>query len=243
MVFLFFSIAFLFFKTYGFPFSGSLILGLTLALSQFHSAKSLRPGAMFLLFPASICFLSLWDGSSPEEILDLLCVSLAGIISGGGFSFLSARSPAFREIVGILLLGSSCVLSYSRRDLSPFLVPCMAVLLTTSLSKKSRSLFLSFAILVGIAFLFLNPNDHESEISFFKLLVLSVGIGFVLIWKGRTDFIGGFLYFTFFLLVCLSGPGKEFTLFTLSLFFSYLQEGGRVLESGGEIGDSSNHSL
>ncbi|MFB5650454.1 hypothetical protein ACE5IS_07420 [Leptospira wolffii] len=234
MVFLFFSTAFLFFKTYGFPFSGALILCLTLALSQFHSARSLKPGVGFLFFPACLCVLSLWDGSSPEDILDLLCISLAGIVSGGGFSFLSNRSPAFKEAVGLLLLASSCILAYARRDFSPFLVPLMAVIVIPFFSKGFRMAVLGSFCVASLIWLFFTDASPVPEPSFYKSILLYLGLGWVLT-RGRIDPASRLLFFVFFLLITVSHPGKEFALFSLGLFFSYLQEGTLGPESGSEI--------
>ncbi|TGJ98551.1 hypothetical protein EHQ53_02180 [Leptospira langatensis] len=230
MVFLFFTSTFLFFKAYGFPFSGALVLCITLALSQFHSPRS-RLG--FLLLPACICVLSLWDGSSPEEILDIICISLAGMIWGGGLSFLGARLPAFKEVLATLLLAIACMLSFARREYSPFLIPLLSLELLPSVPKQFRYGILLFANIAASFWIFSGPYDLASEPSLVKVALLSLGMVWVLR-KGSTEFLSKFLYFTFFLLISLSHPGKEFVVLGLGLYFSYLQEGTWGLESGRE---------
>ncbi|TGJ99358.1 hypothetical protein EHO59_15970 [Leptospira semungkisensis] len=233
MVFLFFTSTFLFFKTYGFPFSGALVLCLTLALSQFHSVRSLRPGFGFLLLPACICAISLWDGSSPEEILDIICISLAGMIWGGGFSFLGARFPAFKEVLATLLLAIACMLSFARREYSPFLLPLLSLELLPSVSKRFRYGILLIANLAAFFLIGEDKSDLLSEPSWIKSVLLYLGMVWVLK-KGSSEFLSKFLYFTFFFLISLTHPGKEFVILSLGLYFSYLQEGTWGLESGRE---------
>ncbi|EMK01852.1 hypothetical protein AB3N61_07560 [Leptospira sp. WS58.C1] len=234
MVFLFFTSAYLFFKTYGFPFSGSLVLCLTIAFSQFHSSKTLRPNLSFLLFPASLCVLSFWDGTSAEFILDLVSLSLAGMISSGGFSFLGSRSPAFRETLGILILAGSCILSFSRRELSPFLIPALSLFLIFSVPKQVRILILGICVLVSGAWILYEPPHPSLGPSLFKSVLLFLGMVWVL-WKGKKDFLSGLLFSTFFLLICLSKPGEELMILACGLFFSYLQEAAWGLDSGTEV--------
>ncbi|TGM98646.1 hypothetical protein [Leptospira dzoumogneensis] len=234
MVFLFFTSAYLFFKTYGFPFSGSLVLCLTIAFSQFHSSKTLRPNLNFLIFPASICAVSFWDGTAAESILDLVCLSLAGMISSGGFSFLGSRSPAFRETLGVLILAGSCILSFSRRELSPFLIPALSLFLILSIPKQVRIIILGLCVLLSGVWILYEPAHPGLEPSLFKSVLLFLGM-FWVIWKGNKDLLSGLLFSTFFFLICLSKPGEELMILTCGLFFSYLQEAAWGLDSGTEV--------
>ncbi|TGL62357.1 hypothetical protein [Leptospira sarikeiensis] len=234
MVFLTFTSAYLFFKTYGFPFSGCLVLCLTIAFSQFHSSRNLKTNLGILLFPASLCLISLWDGSSPESILDLVSICLAGMISSGGFSFLGTRSPAFKETLGVLILAGACILSFSRRELSPFLLPVLSLFIIFSIPKRIRILILSGCILISVIWILFNWENSGSEPSLFKSTFMSLGI-FWVIWKGKGDPLSKILFSVLFFLICISRPGEELMILSLGLFFSYLQEAAWGLESGSEV--------
>ncbi|PJZ68390.1 hypothetical protein CH373_05815 [Leptospira perolatii] len=235
MVFLLFSSAFVFFKTYGFPFSGSILLGLSLALTKFHSSKPARPRIIFLGFPLLLLLVSLWDGSSPEDILDLVCITLAGMQAGNGTIGLRTRSASVKDGLLIFLLLFSMILSYSRKELSTFLSPAL-FLLFPKYSKRQITVpvLIIFLLIVGI-FLGATESEHPSEPSLIKSFLLFSGVCLALFSKSLGDDkkrVGEkMLFLACFLLVSLGSPGQEFTGYSLGLFFSYLQEEQEGLES------------
>ncbi|EQA38107.1 hypothetical protein LEP1GSC047_4368 [Leptospira inadai serovar Lyme str. 10] len=239
MVFLLFTSAFLFFKSYNFPFSGVLILGVTLTSSMLvrSGIKPLNP--FVLLFPLTLCITSLWDGSSPEDILDLICLSLAGIISCRDISrFRGPSISIFREGVFSLLFACGIIFSYSKEEYSAFLAPGMGVLfLRGILGKKLRTVLLSLLLVAStIGFLVSDPSQ-PSEPSFAKAILLCSAIGILLFYGKEGEGSEKIIFLLSFLLVAASRPGPEFPGYTVGLFFSYLQE--ETQEPDSEMGGSS----
>ncbi|EQA43375.1 hypothetical protein LEP1GSC050_1561 [Leptospira broomii serovar Hurstbridge str. 5399] len=239
MVFLVFTSAFLFFKSYNFPFSGVLVLGVALSSSVLVRSGSKRLNPPVLLFPLALFLTSLWDGSSPEDILDLICLSLAGIISCRDISWFRGRSISiFREGVFSLLFASGIIFSYSKEEYSTFLAPGMAVLfLRGILGKKLRTALLSLLLAATtIGFLVSDPTQ-PSEPSFSKAILLCSAIGILLFYGKEGEGSEKIIFLLSFLLVAASRPGPEFPGYTVGLFFSYLQE--ETQEPDSEMGGSS----
>ncbi|WP_246032045.1 hypothetical protein [Leptospira fluminis] len=232
MVFLLFVSAFLFFKTYDFPFSGTLVLGLTLATSLDFRESMRKFPPVFLTFPTLLCLLSLWDGSSPEDILDLISISLAGILSyRESLRFDGNYKSVPAEAILALLLACGLIFSYSREEFSAFLSPALALLfLKKGFGKKIRILLLLALLSLSAIHLYgINPS-LPTEPSFSKSILICSAMG-LLLFYGKEALIEKILFLFSFLAVSASHPGPEFPGYSLGLFFSYLQERDREKES------------
>lgn len=198
-----------------------------------------RLNPVVLLFPFALFLASLWDGSSPEDILDLICLSLAGIIACRDISWFRGRSVSiFREGVFSLLFACGIIFSYSKEELSTLLAPGMAVFfLRGILGKKLRTVLLSLLLAATTIGFLLSDPTQPSEPSFAKAILLCSAIGLLLFYGKGGEGSEKIIFLLSFLLVAASKPGQEFPGYTVGLFFSYLQE--ETQEPDSEMGGSS----